>query len=393
MPELSEQLLEGLRGELKLAFSFSPRISSALGALGAGGGVGAAGGALIGAAVQGGRKFREERAQGASIAEALGGSLAHGMAGAGRGALIGGAIGAGVGGATGAINPAAGEKFRNALKNLPGANFGQRQVHTFTGWKPKGGLAEIGHGASSRLGAVRRAEQELFAARNAGKPISEAVSLSEEARKFLPSGKTLGGDVRYPKARRSLVDRVMGRSAVEAAQKRVENARAAYEAGRKAEEMGLTSIPGYVKALRDRPVGEVLRTAVNDQWKGMSPAMKALMIGLPAAELASAVWSKDEPDAQGDSKGERIGRSLAQTAGGFLLSPLTMTGQMVAGTALSRAGGAIGRAAGRGKGKLLPPPPPGPADLTADSGQAVAGERYISDRAAGQLGAGEGFSA
>jgi hypothetical protein len=362
MPELSEQLLEGLRGELKLAFSFSPRISSALGALGAGGGVGAAGGALIGAAVQGGRKFREERAQGASIAEALGGSLAHGMAGAGRGALIGGAIGAGVGGATGAINPAAGEKFRNALKNLPGANFGQRQVHTFTGWKPKGGLAEIGHGASPRLGAVRQAEQELFAAR-AGK------------------GKA------------SLVDRAMGRSAVEGAQKRLENARAAYDAGRKAEEMGLTSIPGYVKALRDRPVGEVLRTAVNDQWKGMSPAMKALTVGLPAAELASAVWSKDEPDAQGGSKGERIGRSLAQTAGGFLLSPLTMTGQMVAGTALSRAGGAIGRAAGRGKGKLLPPPPPGPADLTADSGQAVAGERYISDRAAGQLGAGEGFSA
>lgn len=360
MPELSEHLLESLRGELKLAFS--PRISSALGALGTGGGVGAAAGALAGAALKGGKKFREERAQGASVTEALGGSLAHGMAGAGKGALIGGALGAGAGGAVGSINPAAGEKFRNALKNLPGADFGQRQVHTFTGWKPKGGLGEIGHGATPRLGAVRQAEQELFAAR-AGK------------------GKA------------SLVDRAVGRSAVQGAEKRVENARAAYDAGRKAEDMGLTSIPGYAKALKDRPVGEVLRTAVNDQWKGMSPAMKALTVGLPAAELAGAVRSKNEPDAQGATKGERIGRSLAQTAGGFLLSPLTMTGQMVAGTALSRAGGAAGRAASRRRpGKILPPPPPGPADLTADSGQAVAGERHISDRAGGSLG-GEGFSA
>ena len=123
----------------------------------------------------------------------------------------------------------------------------------------------------------------------------------------------------------------------------------------------------------------------------MSPAMKALTVGLPAAELAGAVRSKNEPDELGRSKGERIGRSVAQTAGGFLLSPLTMTGQMLTGTALSRAGGAAGRLASRRS--KAPPPHAGQApDLTADSGQAVAGERHISDRAGGSLGA-EGFSA
>lgn len=352
MSELNEHVLEGLRGELKLAFS--PRISSALGAIGAGGGVGALAGGVLGAAVKGGRKFKEDRAQGASVTEALGGSLGHALAGAGRGALVGGAIGAGTGGAVGAINPAAGNRFRAALSKMPGADFGQRQVHTFTGWKPEGGLAAIGHGAAPRLGAVRQAEQELFAAR--------------------------GGQ-----GKRSLVDRVTGRSAVRGAEKRVENARAAYDAGRKAEEMGLTSLPGYAKALRDRPVGEVLRTAVNDQWKGMSPAMKGLTVGLPALELAGALGSSNEPDEQGRSKGERIGRSLAQTAGGFLLSPLTMTGQMVAGTALSRAGGSAGRlVARRPAGRVVAPP--GAPDLTADSGQAVAGERHITERASGSPG-------
>lgn len=351
MSELNEHVLESLRGELKLAFS--PRISSALGALGAGGGVGAAGGALLGAAVKGGRKYLQERDQGASVTEALGGSLAHAGSGALQGAAIGGAAGALGGGALGAARPELGTRFRAAVDKLPGAHFGQRQVHTFTGWKPEGGLGAIGHGAAPRLGAVRQAEQELFAAR---------------------AGKASPG----------LVDRVMGRSAVQGAEKRVARARDAYDAGRKAEEMGLTSIPGYAKALRDRPVGEVLRTAANDQWKGMSPAMKALTVGMPALELAGAIRGPSGEDAQGRTKSERIGRSLAQTAGGLAFSPLTMTGQMVAGTALSRAGERAGRLLRprRPSGGVVSQSP----DLTADNGQAVAGERHITERAAGSPG-------
>lgn len=362
MLEMNEHVLEALRGELKVAFS--PRVSSMLGALGSGAGVGAAAGAVGGAVLKGGKAYHDARQDGAGVGDAVTSGLLHAGGGVVRGALTGAAIGGAGGAMLGHVRPEMAERFRQAASKLPGGQFGQRQVHTLTGWKPQGGLGEIGHGAAPRLGVLRAAEKGAIDAKG-------------------------GVDNRGRVAK--TVDKVLGRSAVDRANKGVDSARDAYSAGRKAEDMGLTSIPGYAKSLVKHP-GATLKASLNDQWKGMSPGMKALTVGAPALELAGAARGP-AVDENGKTRGERIGRGLAGTAGGMLLSPLTMSGQILAGTALSGAGGAAGRLASKR------PKAPGivhaagqSPDLTADNGQAVAGERQISDRAAGSP-ASEGFSA
>lgn len=343
MSELSEHVLEGLRDELKkLAGPMPARIHAMLGSAGALGGVGAAGGALLGAGIKGVRGYRDAREQGAGRGQALGAGLGGAAGGAAKGALIGGATGLVGGGAAGYLKPSLGNKMRAAVDAVPGAHFGQRQVHALTDWKPEKGLGSIGHGAAPKLPAVEAAKKELELAR-AGK---------EGPR---------------------IVDRVLGRSAAQGAEKRLVGAQEAHAAAQKAEEMGLTSIPGYLESLHKHGPGKTFRAAFADQWKGMSPVMKGLTVGVPALELAGAVKSKNEVDEQGHTKSERVGRSLASTAGGLLLSPLPMVTQMAVGSGLSRVGQRAGRLVGR-------PALPGPEQ---DTGQAVPLQREISERAAG----------
>lgn len=355
MSELNERVLESLKSELrKIAFD-ATKLKSMLGTAGALGGAGAGVGALVGAGVRGVQGYREDREQGGS---GIGGALSGAIRGGAKGALIGGAAGTLGGGALGHLRPAMGDRARALVDKVPGAHFGQRQVHSLTGWTPEKGLSSIGMGASTRLPAVHEAAKEWeAAARGVGK--------------------------------RSLGDVVMRRSALGGAQKRLREASDAYNAGAKAEKMGLTSLPGYARSLRDNGVGKTLGAAFDDQWKGMGGGMKALTVGLPAYEVANALRNKEDPDGQGRSRAERLGRGLAGAAGGMLLSPLSMGAQVLTGAGLSAAGGAAGRALGGRKklpGRLENPRPPGAPDLTQDSGQAVPVEREMTERAAGGSG-------
>lgn len=351
MSELNERVLESFRSELR-KIAAPGRLHALLGSAGALGGIGAAGGALLGAGVQGTRGYLKAREQGGSVRQSLGAGVSGAAGGAAKGALIGGATGLAGGAALGAVKPDLANKVRAAVDDIPGAHFGQRQVHSLTGWTPEKGLGSIGHGAGPKIEAMRAAQRD--------------------AQKTLLTGK----------GERTIGDRIMGRTAEQGALKRLHGAMDAAEAAQKAEDMGLTSLPGYAKSLATRPV-ETIRAAVNDQWKGMSPGMKALTVGAPALELAGALKSKNEVDEQGQTKGERVGRSLANTAGGMLLSPLTMTTQMAVGGGLTALGRRAGRLIGGAPRGALAPKPPGAPDLTQDSGQATPVEREISDRASG----------
>jgi hypothetical protein len=239
---------------------------------------------------------------------------------------------------------------------VPGAHFGQRQVHNLTGWEPVEGIGSIGLGAATKQPAVDAAKGALAKAR-AGE-----------------------GSV-------GLLDKLRGVSPEQAAKRDLVNARVGRLAAHKAEKMGLTNVPGYINSLRENGVAKTLGTAFGEQWHGTSPAMKALMVGLPAAELAGAVRSPDEVDAAGKSKGQRVGGALARTASGMFLSPLSQTTQFLAGGAFGRAGEAGGTMVDRLRRKPQGIVEQGRApDLVSDSGQAVPGERVISDRAGGSSG-------
>jgi hypothetical protein len=185
------------------------------------------------------------------------------------------------------------------------ARFGQRAAHSLTGWTPQGGLEELRHGSYA-------AKQSLGALKNK----SEAA------------GKDLTGKFVAPTARE-----------MELAEKRV----AATQAS---QDMGLTNLPGYARALSKDPKATLL-TAAGDAWHGMDPMSKSLMIGLPAVQGAMELKNSKEEDPLHRSRLERAAGMGANVAGGLLMSPLTQTMQMGLGPYAGRLGAATGRAADR----------------------------------------------
>lgn len=292
------------------------RLSGALGGAGALLGVGSGVGALLGAGAGGLQGYRESREQGVPSSEAIG----HALSGAGRGAVAGGITGAALGGLgggiAGSLAPKAMEAGRSYLTGAKGpvgslARFGQRQVHGLTGHVPEGGLAELRHGAASRRDAVQEAEAHL------DRVIEE------------------GGTP-------TLMSRLRGRSAAHEAADRLRQANQAYGASADAERRGLTSLPGYVRALHRDGIGPTLRAGFRDQVRGMSPAMKVLTLGMPAADIAGAA-GPSEPG--GPTRSERVGRALGGAAG-MVLSPLPQGTQMLLQPGLAALGGRVGRALG-----------------------------------------------
>lgn len=351
MSRMDEPLLEALRDELrKVAGPMPAAVHAALGSAGALGGVGALGGAVLGGGIKGYKSYRQAKEQGATTGQALGASLGGAAQGAMTGGVAGGVAGALGGGAAGYLRPELGKAMREGLDKVPGAHFGQRQIHTLTDWRPEKGIGSIGMGSVTKKPALEAAKAELASA-HAGQDS------------------------------RSFADKILGRSAIEGSEKRLQGAKDAYFASRRAEKMGLTSIPGYLESAVKHPLATVSAAAA-DQWHGMGPGMKALTVGLPAVSLAKELTNDKGEDEQGRSRGERIGRNAARVAGGFLLSPLTQTAQGVLGAGAELAGGRLGR------GRVRPPPMPenNPSDLTSETGQAVAGERHITERAAGGSG-------
>lgn len=298
MPEINEHALASFRAELrKVAAVPWQLLGRTTGAgLGAGAGIGGAFGALHGGA----HGWRDARAEG----EGVGGAALHALGGAAREGLTGAAIG-GVGGALagagGALaRPELAARAAEAIEQGPGAigsfgRFGQRQVHALTGWKPEGGLEAIRGGAWDQR-------------RNAG--------LAQEAL----HGARAGGD-----------EVAIGRAAEHA-----QRAYRARDAAQAVEDRGMTSLPGSLRAMGKDPVG-ALRAGAMQQWHGSSKAEKALLVGLPAAQLASASMGGEK------DKGERVGESVGGLLGGAAFGGAPLAGQLVGGIGAGMVGKLIGR--------------------------------------------------
>jgi len=292
----------------------NPRVHAALGAAGALGGIGAVGGGLLGAGTAGVEAYRQAKETGASTGQALTSSMVSGLSGAGRGAIRGAALGAAGGAALGGISPGAGN-FVARARELPGigaaARLGQRQTHALTGWLPEQGnvrsLGQLRMGSSVQKENLAKAQDALQAAK----------------------AQTHGSPEQLEKA--------VGRAGRE-----VEQSRRGLEAAEKAEDWGLTSIPGYLRSVRERGLLPTMRTGAEEQWHSMSPGWKAVSLGVPAIEMASALRAPEGPD--GPGRGERLGRGIGAAVGGMAMGGIPqLTGSLLVTPFLSGAGAMAGR--------------------------------------------------
>lgn len=356
MSNIGDDILRAFLGEIEKMSSWN-----GLGVIGAGAGAGAALGGLAGGLHGAYKNYRAAKDQGLSTGEAVASGVGGGASGAFSGAQLGGAIGGVAGGAASLLSPAKAEAARRALSTTrvplvgSASRFAQRQVHGLTGWTPEGlgtrdALAQIGMGSSLREGRVLEAQKGLEEARAAG------------------AG-----------AKRTLSDRVLGRSGVEGSEARLRSARESLSAADEAERRGLTSIPGMVSGLRRDPLG-TLRSAAKNELGG-SPSAVAMQVGLPGLAMARELTKKEDPENPG--KYRRAASMGLQAAGNVLLSPLPMGTQQLVTSSV----GSLRRRLSQPspQGTVMPPKAP---DLTTDNGQAVAGERIVSERAAGSLGEG-----
>lgn len=297
----------------KTAVSVGPtlgRVGSFLrqqaGAAGAGMGVGALGGGLVGAGVQGVRGYQQAKEQGATGREALLEGAAKGLKGAGTGA----AIGAGLGGAAGL---AGGSKARElASRAVQGGNpvaaasrFGQRQLHSVTGYANAStpeGLAQLrsmragAYGAKGRADAARQVMRNMRQQGNADpKAVRKAALELQKAQRGLRAAET-------------------------------------------AEGMGLTSLPGYLKSLATNPAA-TLRAGMAEQWHGSGLTGKAMVTGLPAMSVAGELASSTQEG--GPGKMERAGKAaLGSLAYGA--APMPIVGMSALAGGASRLGGLLG---------------------------------------------------
>jgi len=295
---------------------------------GIGGLVGGAGGAALGA----GTRYSDARESGAGVGQ----SLKAGLGGLGAGAVKGMALGAAVGGLGGAAAPGLAQRLSKAPGLTGASRFGQRQVHSLTGVGDAAYVRSIGGGAAYAEKNLANAAGEL---RNATGPA---------ARQRATAG--------------------------------MHKAQRAFDASEKSEAMGLTSIPGYAKALYKNP-REALSTGIKDQWRSMGAGGKALMYGLPAAGAVGEAVKKTDESGQERGRLERAGRTFGVAASG-MVAPLSIAADVVAGGAIS---GAMGRL-GRGADHLLQRRPKAPVAVSSPEpggGTAQAEGYQLSDRAAG----------
>lgn len=232
------------------------------------------------------------------------------------------------------------------------ARFGKRQVHGLTGWTPKAGIQSIRGGAYETGERLQRAKAAV--------------------------------GVKAPAAKAGTVDKVLRRSpekiqqrAAKAGHSEVAAARKAHEAGQKAEDMGLTSLPGYAKSLKRHGVGKTVGAGFAEQWHGVGPVGKGLM-ALPAIPVASELARKSKPGE--DGRFARAGSHLGEFA--YTMGPVPIAAQIAGASALGSVGKRIGALADRKRTTKNNPAPP---SLEPAGGEAVVGEPAVSDRAMGTV--------
>lgn len=354
MPSLTPQMMLSFQDELeKQAISFAGLGTAARQAggylarqgttVGSGAALGGTAGGLLGVGAGGMKKYREARQQGATGQEAL----RAGLGGAGKGALTGAAIGAGVGGTVGLAGGQGARDIASKLRSRGGAlgalsRFGERQVHGVTGAVPEG-YASGAKAVRAMRGGAYGAEKQFAGA--------------AEHLKNIQAGRQKPGMVGRG-LKRFGVD-VEGR-ALKKAVKGEERAQRYLQAATKAEEMGLTSLPGYAKALvgkgkytGGKHVGqkvkglEAFKAGIGEQWHSGGPATKALTYGFPAAALTSEAITPSKPG--GEGKATRMGKSLGGFAYG--MAPLPLAGVSALTSGLTAAGGLAGRGIDRVTGR------------------------------------------
>ena len=129
--------------------------------------------------------------------------------------------------------------------------------------------------------------------------------------------------------------------------KELTQAKGALDASRRAEDMGLTSVPGFLKGMaghatyqgkRVSPL-EAIRTGVGEQWHGSGMLGKGLMVAAPAMSVAGAVTGPDRT-----AEGGRVERAAKGLASGLAYStPIGLLGQTALGHGMGAAAGAVGR--------------------------------------------------
>ena len=273
---------------------------------GSGAGIGLMAGGALGAGVGGTEGYQEARKGGATRGQALAGSVGKGL----HGAMLGGTLGAAGGGLAAGLSGRAGAELAKRTTAMSGpvgafSRFGQRQVHSLTGALPEG--------YGSGEGALRALRTGATQAEAAVPKAQQAMSAAWEA-----TGEKAPGEVSR-------------------AAKHLYESNAALRHARKAEELGMTSAPGFFKAMVTHPI-EATRAGIG-QHPGMTG--KALMLGLPAAGVAGEAL---KPSAPSDDK-SRLHRTLgaAGAATSMALGPMTLAGGMLASGASSAAGNLLGK--------------------------------------------------
>ncbi len=331
---LTECLMRGFRDELQkeaapvLGAVFShlrrPGTLHAMQAgMGSGLGLGIGAGAAVGAAGGGSAAYRDARDRGegrvSSAVRAVGGAAGGAVRGAATGALVGATGGALAGAARPTNVISATRSLSRGTGRASGlSNFGQRQVHSLTGWRPggsTGSIEQIGAGAAT----ARQALDKAFA----------------NGENLVPHAKML-------------------------------------EQAEKSQRMGLTSLPGLARSVRDNGLLPTVGQGIRDQWSQSRPWEKALMVGAPAISTAATLAS-DDP-----GQGERLGRVAGGTLG-LAAAPRSLAGGAVLGAGLERAGGAVGSLVDRLRARRAQVPPeyrPPPASEPGDTGTAAVEHVY-----------------
>jgi len=274
-------------------------------------------GALLGAgggAILGGihgYQHAEENGQ-SGVAGALGGAV--------HGATMGGMAGGLVGGAAGGLV----KRDLSHLTQAPGAlgaasRFGQRQVHGLTGMLSPSEIEGVRGGAYDARQALTTAKAE--------------------------------GSKSVPRLEKAL------------------------NASERAQNMGLTSLPGYLKSVKKNGIGATLRTSAEEQWRNQ-PLLTAAAVGLPLAAGALA------PTEEGQGRGEAVGRAVGGAAGEIAGGIMPIGGQIALGAGSSQVGAWAGRGVDRLRGRRLHNAPTPTMEPT--EAQQTATERVMSPAAAGQ---------
>jgi len=306
---IKEAFLGGVaRGAISAAGQY---LSRSAGNIGAGMGVGAAGGGVIGAAQGGMRGYKEEREQGGSGTI---GALTGALGGGARGAAVGTAVGGLAGLASGGRGSELVGKAMQGRWNPIGAagRAGQRQLHSVTGLVP---------------GGAKRGTEEYVKALtdiNVGGLGSHARDIAKAEAQVLQ------------------------------AQAARAESKAAFERAARAAQSGQTSVAGLAQNIGEKGVlrggKELVQHGVAGQWRNSGLLGKATMVGMPLGGAALAALQPDDPDnPDAPKKGERIGESVGSGLAGALTPMIGSTG----GSVVSRTGSAVGGTIGKGIDKLV----------------------------------------